>query len=99
MNENQDIREIICDMGYEDAVVFDNPSYDEAIIGVSEDGRIVYDFDLMVQCLVNNEDMTPWDAMDFISYNTIRALGYIPDAPIIMYSIEQNGGVSHGDAE
>lgn len=92
MNENQDIREIICEMGYEDAVVFDNPSYDEAIIGVSDDGRVVYDFDLMVQCLMKEDGMSDLEAMDFICYNTIRALGYIEDGPIVMCPILQIGG-------
>ena len=29
-----DIRELICELGYEDAIVFDNPDFDDAIIGV-----------------------------------------------------------------
>ena len=42
-------KELLCDLGYEDSVVFDNPDYDEAIIGVSHDGRVIYDIDLMVE--------------------------------------------------
>ena len=34
--------------GYEDIMLFANYSYDDAFIGVSEDGRAVYDFDKMV---------------------------------------------------
>lgn len=31
----EDAREILCDAGYEDAVVFDGPDFDSAIIEVS----------------------------------------------------------------
>ena len=82
----RNVREALCNMGYEDAVVFDNPSYDDAIIGVT-DGRVVYDFDKMVECLVNDEDMSEEEAIEFIEYNTIRALPYIENAPIVMFSI------------
>ena len=34
---NQDIRDALCDMGHEEAVIFDGPDYDEAIIGVTEE--------------------------------------------------------------
>lgn len=81
------VREIICDMGYEDAIVFDNPSYDEAIIGVSDDGRVVYDYDVMIKCLVINKGMTAHEAADFISYNTIRSACYIENGPIVMYPL------------
>jgi hypothetical protein len=84
----RNIREVLCDMGYEDAVVFETPSYDDAIVGVS-DGRVVYDFNKMVDCLVNDEDMamSEEEAVEFIEYNTIRALSYIENAPIVMFPI------------
>lgn len=81
---NQDIRDAICEMGYEEAVVFDCPDYDEAIVGVSEDGRVVYDFDIMVHCLRINEGMSEMEAIEFIEYNSIRALPYVENAPIVM---------------
>lgn len=34
-------RDLLLEMGYEDSIVFENPDYDEAIIGVTEDGRVV----------------------------------------------------------
>ena len=80
-------REAICDMGYEDAVVFDRPDYDSAIVGVSTDGQVIYDFDRMVEELVHKDNMSPEDAVDFICYNTIRALDYTQDGPIVMYPL------------
>ena len=48
---NQKIREELP----EDAVIFDNKAYDNSIIGVTSDGRVVYDFDLMVYELMKGE--------------------------------------------
>ena len=80
---NPNVREILCDMGYDDSIVFDGPDYDEAIIGVTYEGRVVYDFDLMVKCLVDH-GMTELEAIDFIKYNTIRALPYAGENPPII---------------
>ena len=83
------VREALCDMGHDEAVVFDNPDFDEAIIGATEDGRVVYDYDAMVKCLAEKDGMTELEAMEFIDYNTIRAIPYAGEyAPIIMYSIK-----------
>lgn len=79
-------RDLIAENGYEGVVVFDNPSYDEALLGVSSDDRAVYDYDKMVQCLVDNENMSPEEAMEFIDYNTLRAMDYYNDGPIVLFS-------------
>lgn len=43
----------------------------------------------MVDWLVEKEGFTDIDAMEWIDYNTIRALPYIgEDAPIIVYPID-----------
>ena len=79
-------RELLQDLGYEDFIVFENPDYDDAIIGISHDNRVVYDFDSMVQCLRFDDDMTYDEAVEFIEYNTIRSIPYAgPGAPIVMY--------------
>ena len=74
--------------GYEGVVIFSNPSYDDALIGVTEDNRAVYDFDKMVEYLVETDGMTNIEAVEWIEYNAIRALPYTENAPIIMYSLE-----------
>lgn len=83
-------REILNDLDYENLVVFENPDYDEAIIGVSHDDRVIYDYDKMIEHLMNAEHMSIEDAADFISYDTMRALPYAGEnAPIVMFGIEQ----------
>ena len=80
----EEIKEYIEEMGYESITLFESPTYDTACIGISEDERAVYDYDLMVQHLVEKDGMTPEEAEDFIGYNTIRALPYFDKAPIIV---------------
>lgn len=40
--------ERLLEAGYEDVAILSNYSYDDALIGVTEDGRAVYDYDKMV---------------------------------------------------
>ena len=80
--------EKIAAAGYEDVVVFSDYSYDDALIGVTACGRAVYDYDKMVDWLMQH---TGWDmeqAIEWIEYNTIRALPYAgSNGPLIMYSL------------
>lgn len=79
----------ILDAGYEDVVIFKDEGYDDALIGISEDGRAIYDFDLMVEWLMKVDGITSEEAIEWIEYNTIRSLPYAGSgAPIIMYRIE-----------
>ena len=85
-------RQLLSDFGYEDSIIFDNPSYDAAITGISTDGKIIYDYDKMIACLMDEDNMTYDEAVDFIDYNTVRSLPYAGDgAPIVMYTIKQGG--------
>lgn len=69
----------------EDTIVLDNPSFDNSIIGVaSVSGRVIYSYDKMVEEYMNDNNVRDIDAIDWIEYNTIRALPYLgPNAPII----------------
>lgn len=78
----------IMDAGYEDVVILTDFSYDDALIGVTEDNRAVYDYDKMVAWLVETEGWSEEEAIEWIEYNTIRALPYAgPNAPIIIYPL------------
>lgn len=85
-------REELADLGYENHIVFDNPDFDGAIIGVSTDGRVVYDYDLMIEHLVSVDNMSVEEAADFIDYNTLRMIPYIGEgAPIVVNLLERRG--------
>lgn len=87
--EKKTAAERVLDAGYEDVLLLDNYSYDDALIGITEDGRAVYDFNKMVAWLMETEGFSLEEAIEWIEYNTIRALPYSgPEAPIIMYPIE-----------
>ncbi len=88
LKTENDVRELIENYDYEDVIIFSNPSYASAFVGISEDNRAIYDYDKMIEFLVNEDGMTDIEAADFIGYNTIRSLPYVENAPIIMYSLE-----------
>ena len=74
--------------GYEGVKYLTNYSYDTALIGVSECGRAIYDYDLMIEYLMEEEGWSETDAIDWLEYNTIRSLPYFgEDAPIIMHRL------------
>jgi hypothetical protein len=65
-----------------------NFSYDTALIGVTDDNRAVYDFNKMVEWLVEIQNWTSEEAIEWIEGNTIRALSYFGEgSPIIMYPL------------
>ena len=81
-------KDILIDQGFENFLIFENPDYDSAIIGITENNQVVYDYEKMIEHLMQEDDMDYEEAVDFISYNTIRSLPYAGEgAPIIMYSI------------
>lgn len=83
------LKEWLCDGGYEDTIVLESPDYLSAITGISEDGRLIYSYHMMVEHLMHVEGMDAEEAMEFIDYNTVRALPYAGEkAPIISYGIE-----------
>jgi hypothetical protein len=82
-------REICVKIGLEDSIVFENPDYDSAIIGYDENSRrIVYDYEKMIEHLIDKEGMTYEEAVEFIDYNTVRACPHMgSNTPIILRNI------------
>ena len=88
MKNLDELKDILVGMGYEDTVVLENPDYLSAITGISENGRLIYSYDKMVEHLMETDEMNEEDAIEFIDFNTIRALPYMGDnAPIISYNL------------
>ena len=85
----EELKEILNDLGYKDTVVFEKPSYLKAIIGLSDDGALCYSYEKMIECLMEEDKMEYEDAMEFVDYNTIRALPYASSMgvkPIVVYN-------------
>jgi hypothetical protein len=84
------VEEVLINNGYEGVKYLTNYSYDDALIGVSTDDIAIYDYELMVDWLVEKEGFNREDAVEWIDYNTIRALPYMGEkAPIIIYPLEK----------
>lgn len=83
MSVNLDIRSKLSP----DAKIFERHAYDNSIIGTTFDGRVIYDFDKMVEELMNDEGWTEEEAIDWIEFNTLRVLPYGgAKAPLVMRS-------------
>lgn len=84
MSVNLEIRNKLPD----DALVFDNMSYDNSIIGTTFDGRAIYNYELMVLELMHDEGWSMEDAIEWIEYNTLRSLGYAGEkAPMVVLNV------------
>lgn len=80
--------ERLLEFGYEGIKYLTDYSYDSALIGVSDDGRAIYDYGLMIEWLMEEESLSIEDAVDWVEYNTLRSLSYFgSDAPIVMYKL------------
>ena len=84
-------REILSEYGYDGALLFDQPDYDSAIVGITDELNVVYDYEKMVKQLMKDDNMSRLEAIEFIEYNTIRAIPYFEregPPPIIINTIE-----------
>lgn len=79
-------KNLLLELGYDDVIIFDNPSYEGALVGITWDNQAVYDYDLMIESLIKEDNMTEEEAADFISYNASYNLRH--EYPIIMNSIK-----------
>ena len=78
-------RELISEFGYEESIVLDPEGLDDGIIGISHDGRVVYSYNRLIAAFMEHEGMTYEEAVEWIDYNTLRAIPYMGEfAPIIM---------------
>lgn len=86
---NNKVRDYLAEE-HEEAGIFNVPNYDNSIIGLTIDGRVVYDYDLMVKELMAQDNISMLEAIEFIEYNTIRTLPYVEETirPIIMMHAE-----------
>lgn len=80
-SDDENVMEYLKDV---EANIFVNPDYNNAIIGVTTDDRVVYDYYSMIDSLSSKDDISWEEAQEFIDYNTVRALPYMDRAPVIV---------------
>jgi len=76
----------------EDSVVLLEPwdEFSGGIVGVTEDRcHVIYGYNALVESLSKAWNSDPQDAIEWIDFNTIRQLPYMPEStrPIIMEEI------------
>lgn len=72
-----------------EAVLF--TGWDDAIVGVTDEGQAVYSYDLILETLKERDGLTDEEAQDWIEYNLYKTMPYIADEgkqPVIMHLIE-----------
>ena len=81
-----ELKTSLIEHGYKETVFFTNPDFVDAILGISDDGRVVYSYSRMVESLMLGERMSYEEAAEFLDNNTIRSIPYMgKHRPIIVY--------------
>ena len=82
----------------EETLILENHDYDKSIVGITEDGRLIYDFNKMVQEFMEDEDCDETEAIEWLEYNTLRALPYMGErAPIVVIENRESILERYGD--
>lgn len=83
------VKQYLIDEGHGDALTFENPSFEDSFIGITHDGRAVYDYERMVEELVT-AGWSEEEAVDWISYNTLRSIPYWGEkAPVVVFPAKE----------
>ena len=84
-------REIVAQCN-EDAIVFVEDWFDDAIIAVTTEGNAVYDYDKLVEILIEHDKMSYEDATEWVEYNMIRGAVYMGTyRPLVAYTMKSMG--------
>ena len=93
MKTIEDLKGYLKERGFNETSFFENPDFVDAIVGITDEGNLIYDYDKMIQSLVNEGEMNEEEAIEWIEYNTIRTIPYMGSRkPIITYGIEGING-------
>lgn len=80
-----DILTRLFENGYDDDYLMFRGEFDGAIIGMTHDDRVVYDYDLMVQCTMESQHCDYDEAVGWVEHNALGALPYMGgDSPVII---------------
>lgn len=82
-------------------IVLTEEEYDAAIIGTTEDGRVVYDYIRLVDAVAKVQNITDEEAGAWVEYNIIRGLRYMPadTRPVIIDMMEGYYVAQEGEEE
>ena len=88
-DSNDSLKEWLIDKGFKESIVLENPSYRNAVIGISENGRVIYSKRIILEDMMIDEGMNSDNALEHFSNNILRSLPYMGVmAPIIQSDFE-----------
>jgi hypothetical protein len=88
-NTVDELREYLIGRELTDTVYFDSPSFVKAIIGITESGQLIYDYNLMILAAMEEQEWDCEEAIEWIEYNTLRSIPYMGDLhPIVMMPLD-----------
>ena len=64
---NEELRQKIADAGFTNSIVYDEPSFDNSIIGVDDNGKVVYSVELMMTEFVREDEGDKYDDFESLS--------------------------------
>ena len=87
-NNSQELHEWLCEHEHSDTSTF-GEYYLSAIIGITEEGNLVYSYSKMVEQEMEDYGISFDDAVEYINYNAIRTVPYMKDKPpVIVYDMD-----------
>lgn len=92
---NAELKELISEIVGDDDVldeiiVLEGDEFADGCIGVSVNNCAVYSYDKLIESLCKHNNWESTDAIEWIEYNTLRALPYmasVGNPPIIIYDL------------
>lgn len=77
----------------EKIIVLEGDEFADAVIGLTDDYRLVYSYEKITAALMNKNGWTELETLDYIEANTLRSLPYMEslgNAPIIINELWRN---------
>jgi hypothetical protein len=91
----EELRKMLVANGYENTFVLDNPDLSNAVIGITEDARLVYSYSRMIDCLFESGNFTVEEAVEFVSVETFGTIDCIEqNKPIVVYEFYGDAGLA-----
>lgn len=88
-NTVDELLEYLTEREFTGTVYFTTPSFVKAIIGITESGQLIYDYNLMILAAMEEMGCECEEAIEWIEYNTLRSIPYMGDLhPIVMMPLD-----------
>ena len=85
-NSEEEAFEWLEDNGYSEKPCW--REFAKALVGITTDDRLVYSYERIVECLMETDNMSDEDAIDYVDYNVVGALNpHIEESRIIIHEI------------